>query len=150
MINKIYAMKQEIIEEIKETDFLKRAFFFESDDEKDFNYFFADDNQKLQFSHIKWLYMSEHIYATLVGLMPDDSIFTIDDEFEQDIICSSFFDIPFVFAELSVRNSSNPKKSLLNDIKYKQDLDDLKKYVEWCIFNNYPLKEQYLNYFSDV
>lgn len=26
MINKIYAMKQEIIEEIKETDFLKRAF----------------------------------------------------------------------------------------------------------------------------
>ena len=94
--------------------------------------------------------MSEHIYATLVGLMPDDSIFTIDDEFEQDIICSSFFDIPFIFAELSIRNSSNPKKSLLNDIKYKQDLDDLKKYVEWCIFNSYPLKEQYLNYFSDV
>lgn len=76
-------MNQEIIEEIKETDFLKRAFFFESDDEKDFNYVFADDNQKLQF-------------------------------------------------------------------KYKQDLDDLKKYVEWCIFNNYPLKEQYLNYFSDI
>lgn len=143
-------MNQEIIEKIKETDFLKRTFFFESDDEKDFNYVFVDNNQKSKFSHVKWLYMSEHIYATLVGLMPDDSIFTIDDEFEQDTICSSFFDIPFVFAELSVRNSSNPKTSLITDIRFKQDTDDLKKYVEWCIFNNYPLKEQYLNYFSDV
>ena len=143
-------MNQEIIEEIKETYFLKRAFFFESDYEKDFNYVFIDNNQKSQFSHIKWLYMSEHIYATLVGVMPDDSIFTIDDEFEQDIICSSFFDIPFVFAELSVRNSSNPKTSLITDPKYKQDTDDLKKYIQWCISNNYPLKEQYLNYFSDA
>lgn len=147
-MKKMNNMNKNIIRQIKNTDFLKMAFWFQSDNPTDFNDMFENEDQRKEFSHIDWLYWSDHPYATLIGIMKNGAIFTIDDEFEQDIICSSFFDIPFIFAELSVKNSSEPKKSLINDIKYKEDADDLKQYIQWCIINNYPLKEERLNYFS--
>lgn len=69
-------MYEKIIEEIKETPFLKRIFFFDTYDPKDFNCMFMNEEQKSEFINIDWLYMSWHPYATLIGIMKDNSIFT--------------------------------------------------------------------------
>ena len=106
-------MDKNIIKIIKETAFLKQAFFLDTSVLKDFNCMFVDENQKSEFNHIKWLYMSWHPYATLIGIMKDNSIFTIDHEFEQYILCNSFFDIPFELVKLIIWDSEDIKKSLL-------------------------------------
>lgn len=90
-------MNKEIIKEIKETDFLSRVFAFKSDDEKDFFYMFEDKNDIKKYSSVKWLYSSYNRYAKLIGVTDHNFIFSIDDDFEQDILCVSFFDIPFLF-----------------------------------------------------
>ena len=142
-------MYEKIIKEIKETPFLKRIFFFETSDPKDFNCMFINEEQKSEFNHIDWLYMAEHTYATLIGLMADKKIFVIDDEFEQYVLCNCFFDIPFLLAELSVMNSKEPKKAFLTDAFYSDDVKDLKKYIEWCEENNFKLRKEDMDWINN-
>lgn len=142
-------MYEKIIKEIKETLFLKRIFFFETSDPKDFNCMFINEEQKSEFNHIDWLYMAEHPYATLIGLMKNDSIFTIDDEFEQNILCSSFFDIPFKFTKLIVETTSFSLDSLFIDPIYEENLNDLKKYIKWCEENNFKLRKEDIDWINN-
>ena len=78
---------------------------------------FESEDQKKEFSYIDWLYWSDHPYATLIGIMKNGAIFTIDDEFEQDIICSSFFDTfrsssrSGIYINFYIYNCKNFKKS---------------------------------------
>ena len=142
-------MYEKIIEEIKETPFLKRIFFFETSDPKDFNCMFINEEQKSEFNHIDWLYMAEHTYATLIGIMKNGDIFTIDNEFDQSILCDSFFSIPFVLAELSVSNYKDRKKAFLTDAFYSDDVKDLKKYIEWCEENNFKLRKEDIDWINN-
>ena len=142
-------MDKNIIKIIKETAFLKQAFFLDTSDLKDFNCMFVDENQKSEFNHIQWLYMSWHPYATLIGIMKDNSIFTIDHEFEQYRLCNSFFDIPFELVKLIIWDSEDIKKSLLEDPLYKQNLEDLKKYIQWCEENNFKLKKEDIDWINN-
>lgn len=142
-------MDKLLVKKIKENDFLNRIFFFDNDNEDNFNDIFADNEQKEEFSHIQWLYMSWHPYATLIGIMKDNSIFTIDHEFEQYILCDSFFDIPFELVKLIIWDSEDIKKSLLEDPLYKQNLEDLKKYIQWCEENNFKLRKEDVDWINN-
>lgn len=142
-------MYEKIIEEIKKTSFLAQIFFFDSSDPKDFDCMFVDEDQKFEFNHIKWLYMADHPYATLIGLMADKKIFVIDDEFEQYVLCNCFFDIPFLLAELSVMNSKEPKKTFLIDPLYEKELLNLKKYIKWCEENNFKLRKEDIDWINN-
>lgn len=110
---------------------------------------FINKEQKNEFSEIEWLYWSEHPYATLVGIMKNGDIFTIDNEFDQSILCDSFFSIPFVLAELSVSNYKDRKKAFLTDAFYSDDVKDLKKYIEWCKENNFKLRKKDIDWINN-
>lgn len=142
-------MNKDIIKVIKQNEFLICLFWFISDDENDFNDMFINEEQKNEFSEIEWLYWSEHPYATLIGLMKNDSIFTIDDEFEQNILCSSFFDIPFKFTKIIVETTSFSLDSLFIDPIYEENLNDLKKYIKWCEENNFKLRKEDIDWINN-
>jgi len=138
-------MNKNIIDTIQKEEFLKRAFWFQSNDPDDFDDMFENEAQKKQFSHIDWLYWSDHPYATLIGIMENGSIFAIDDEFEQNVLTDYFFNIPFIFTKLIIKDYSNPKKALLENELYKSNLADLIKYTKWCKENNIKIDDQYLD-----
>ena len=132
-------MNKEIIKEIKEADFLSRVFAFKSDDEKDFFYMFEDKNDIKKYSSVKWLYSSYNRYAKLIGVTDHNFIFSIDDDFEQDILCVSFFDIPFLFFRLSVEVGKNHITTLAENNQYRADLE---KYVEWCNKKGFKIEKR--------
>lgn len=133
-------MNKDIIKKIKEIKFLSRVFAFKSDNKDDFFYMFEDKNDIKKYSSVKWLYLSYNRYAKLIGITDHNFIFSIDDDFEQDILCFSFFDIPFLFFRLSVTEVGKSwVESLSENDVYRYDLE---KYVKWCNENGYKLEKR--------
>lgn len=140
-------MNRETIEEIKNTDFLKRVFSFKSNDEKDFSVMFKSKREMKKYEHIKWLYLSDNKYAKLIGVMEEGFVFKIDEDFDKDIFSFSFFNIPFDFFRLSAIESGKSEVDYLakNDL-YRSDLG---KYIAWCNENGYNIEKRNLTLLQD-
>lgn len=126
-------MDRETIEEIKNTDFLRRVFFFKSNNEKDFSFMFESKREIKKYAHIKWLYLSDNKYAKLIGVMEEGFVFTIDEDFDNDIFSFSFFRLSAVDA------GKSEVDYLTNNELYRSDLE---KYVAWCNTNGYKIEKR--------
>lgn len=135
---------KEIIKLIKTDEKFKQIFHFETDSKKDFNYMLPDKELREQFSFVNWIYMSTISQATLIGLIEQEQVFTMDTDGETFILCDSFFEIPFRLIKSYFR-SNNYKFELHSDPENKDYLDNLKFYKEWCQTNNINIDEKYLD-----
>lgn len=131
---------QTIMQLIKKDERFKSVFHFETDSQTNFNFMLPTKKLRKQFSFVNWIYMTYLPQATLIGVIENNNVFSMDDEGSTFILCNSFFEIPFNIIDIYFMED-NPKSNLHND---KQYLENLKFYADWCKNNNIHIDEKYL------
>lgn len=134
---------KEVMKLIKNDERFKNVFHFYSDSKSDFNDMLPTKELKKQFSFVNWIYMSELSHATLIGILENEEVFTMDDEGSTFILFGSFFEIPFRLVKTYLRGQ-NYKFKLHNEPEYTEYLNDLKFYAKWCEDNNIEIDSKYL------
>lgn len=134
---------QTIMQLIKKDERFKSVFHFETDSQRNFNFMLPTKKLRKQFSFVNWIYMTYLPQATLIGVIENNKVFTMDNEGDTFILCDSFFEIPFRIISTYLRKD-NPKHYLHNNPNNKDYLENLKFYVDWCKNNNIHIDEKYL------
>lgn len=135
---------EETMKLIKTDERFSNVFHFYSDEQSDFNDMLPTKKLKKQFSFVDWVYLTTIDQATFIGVVENEKVFTMDSEGDTFILCNSFFDIPFEIIKDYIRGE-NYKILLHNESEFKNYLENLKFYANWCEDNNIKIDEKYLD-----
>ncbi len=94
------------------------------------------------YTNIKWLFQTHHQNLTLVGInILDNTIWTIDDDGDLHQDCNSLQDFPYEIIRIDCGFTKN---ETVEDYfqKYPNYKETLKKYEQWCKYNNIELDKQ--------
>lgn len=137
---------EKIIKLIKEDKKIAENLFLFSEFPKDVSLWTDPPRDGVNYSNIKWLFVTDHSNLTLVGVnILDETIWCIDDEGDFHKDCDSLQDFPYEIIRGDCSFTENETVAAYFE-KYKEEgyKETLERYEKWCKDNNIELDKDHI------